>query len=667
MDTYRAEHPRAMVTEFLESLTSAGLAVDDDGDVVASNRLARSLFEVDEGDLHGKPLESLCRIYGHPDDFESTASCTSRRGSRFQARLTTLQTPTADERLCVYILRDVHGPLDRRFEESLLGIARSPEFVSDDFEIAADLLTRVAGQTMRTQRTSLWLLDQSRRRLECLSLFDRNDDRHERGAQLSARDYPAYFRALEEGRAIAAVDVLNDERTRELSEYLQSFRIASMLDAVIRVSGEVVGVVCHEEVGRRREWLDQEITFAAEIAGQAAQAILSTRSRKAQRERDDLAAELRRTQRLDAIGRLAGGVAHDFNNILTVILGYTDLGLELPDQSEHCFERIRDGAQRAADLTSQLLSVGRKQVLRPRHVDLNELVPKGVDLLRRLIPENVVLEFQSTAPRAVVHADPNQIEQVLINLCINARDAVAEHGGCVTVRVGVEAEEDREKWAVLTVVDNGTGMSSEVLDSAFEPFFTTKAQGDGSGLGLSMVYGIATQHGGDVRAHSEPGNGSIFDVLLPLVVDGQVDLPRPGPPPALSLTAPTRSGHILLAEDAEPILDLASSALEKAGYRVTIARNGQEAVDRFGEDSEAFDLAVFDIIMPRLTGPKAYERIREKAPDLPVVFTTGYGADSLAEHLLAREDVALVLKPYGTAELLEAVRKTLEAVDRAHQ
>ena len=666
MVSYRAEHSRATVTELLESLTNASLAVDGGGDVVASNRLARSLFEIDEETLHGEPLSAFCRINGHPDELEASASCTSHSGSRFQARITTLQTPTGDERLRLYILRHVHGPpvLDKRFEESLLEIARDPEFVADDFETAADLLTRVAGQTMGTDRTSLWLLDDSQRRLECVSLFDLHTGRHERGPMLSADEYPAYFRALEDGRAIAAVDVLADERTRELEEYLRAFGIASMLDAVIRVSGDMVGVVCHEKVGRRREWLDQEISFAAEIADQAAHAILIARNRKARKERDELPAALLRTQKLDAIGRLAGGVAHDFNNLLTVIRGYSDLGLQHPERSEDCFHRIRDGAQRAADLTSQLLSVGRKQILRPKEADLNELIPRAMELLRRLIPENVALEFESTVDRAVVKVDPNQLEQVLLNLCINARDAVAAEGGTVDVRIGVETDGNGRSWATLTVQDDGVGMSPEVLESAFEPFFTTKAPGEGSGLGLSMVYGIANQHGGDVRAHSEPGTGSIFTVLLPLVPETNVDVSPSSPLDAEKPRPAGRGEHILLAEDAGEILTLARSALEAAGYRVSVAHSGGEAVERFAEDPKSFDLAILDVIMPGLSGPSVYEEMCEAATDLPVVFTTGYGAGSLEDRLLARDDVALVLKPYGTGELLEAVQRTLAASGR---
>lgn len=666
MASHRSQRPREIATEILELASVAGLAVDSQGLVVASNRLARTLFETDDEELHDQPLSSFCRLRGHPDDLETSALCRSRSGARFLVQVTTLHTPPSDHQLRLLFLREVEGApvLSQRFEASLLEIARAPEMSAGEFEPAADLLTRVAGTTLGTERTSLWLLDDAQKDLECVSLFDLEADRHERGARLSADQYPAYFDALEQGRAIAAVDAIIDERTCELADYLRSFDIASMLDAVIRVSGEMVGVVCHEKTARRREWVDEEIGFAAEVADQAAHAILATRSRRAQKERDELAEQLRRAQMLDAVGRLAGGVAHDFNNLLTVILGHTEVGLSSPEEGPESFLRIREGAQRAADLTNQLLSVGRKQVLRPRSIDLNELVPDAMNLLRRLIPEHVELEYEPTAEQATVLVDPMQIEQVLINLCINARDAVAEAGGRILVGTSVQTDGDGAGWAVLSVEDDGAGMSTEVLRSAFEPFFTTKSAGEGSGLGLSMVYGIATQHGGDVRASSRPGDGSRFEVLLPLVLEASPG-PHGGTPNEANRTELAGQGeHVLLAEDAGPILELSSTALERAGYRVTVAASGQEAVDRHAEGTEEFDLAILDIIMPGLTGPVAYERMRKASGNLPVVFTTGYGADSLAEDLLARKEVELVLKPYSTTQLLEAVRKVLDAAKR---
>jgi two-component system cell cycle sensor histidine kinase/response regulator CckA len=385
-------------------------------------------------------------------------------------------------------------------------------------------------------------------------------------------------------------------------------------------------------------------------------------------ERHALEKQLRQAQKFEAIGQLAGGIAHDFNNMIGAILGWAELGLEESrpgDRLHSHFEKVRLQTNRAAALTRQLLAFARRQILEPRNIDLNQTIGEVLSLLEKVIGSDIELKTTLATDPAVVHADPTQIEQVLMNLCLNARDAMP-HGGRLVIETATEELDDGScrsvpyarpgRFAKLTVSDTGTGMDATTLEHIFEPFFTTKEIGKGTGLGLATVYGIVKQHGGFVHVYSELGHGSIFRIYLPesrSVVDREA-----GP----DVQEPVRGGKetILVAEDHEGLRELARETLEHLGYRVLLATDGEEAVHRFQQDRDGIALLLFDVVLPKLGGPEAYARICEWNPSVPVVFTTGYSADTAMLSEVQRRHLPLLQKPYSPRDLARKVREALD-------
>ena len=371
--------------------------------------------------------------------------------------------------------------------------------------------------------------------------------------------------------------------------------------------------------------------------------------------------QLRQAQKMEAVGRLAGGIAHDFNNLLLAV----DLNLDLLARAEDAAKRelFRSEAsratQRAADLTRQLLALGRKSQATFELLDLNAAVDGMLTLLRRLIAEDIEIAFQPAAELPAVRAAAGQLEQVVLNLCLNARDAMPQGGRlAITTRMfqarGAAHGAGQGARVALCVTDSGVGMSAEVRERAFEPFYTTKPRGKGTGLGLAMVYGIIEQHGGSVRIESEPGCGATFEVLLPAAN---------GVParPSARVQQRTLGGSetILVAEDEVGVRDAVVSVLEGAGYRVLVAAHGEEAVSLFQQHAAVISLAMLDVVMPRLGGPSAALRIREGSPELPIILTSGYdGAAEVATSSVPR--ARRLDKPYAPEVLLRLVREALD-------
>ena len=394
-----------------------------------------------------------------------------------------------------------------------------------------------------------------------------------------------------------------------------------------------------------------------------------TSLRQTAEERARLEEQLRHAQKLEAVGRLAGGVAHDFNNLLTAITGFgTVLRDALPPDhpDRECADAILHSAERAAHLTQSLLAYSRKQVLRPRAIDLRETVRNVERLARRVLGEDVELTVSLADQRLTVLADAGQIEQVLLNLCTNARDALPR-GGRIAIRTDevVVSEADARalelarpgRYARVAVTDSGVGMSREVQDRIFEPFFTTKAAGKGTGLGLSIVYGIVRQHEGAVRVRSAPGAGSTFTILLPAAV-GLVDGAQAAAEPIAR--APGGSETILVAEDEPLVRKVIRTALERAGYAVLEAEDGEVAVEVFRRHHERVKLCVLDVVMPRLNGREALAAIQAIAPGARAIFASGYAADVLTAKGIDEGGAVLVQKPIAPVELLRVVRAALD-------
>ena len=355
--------------------------------------------------------------------------------------------------------------------------------------------------------------------------------------------------------------------------------------------------------------------------------------------------ELRQSQKMEAVGRLAGGVAHDFNNLLTALSGYNSLLLStLPagDARREYAERVSQAAQRASALTHQLLAFSRKQPVAIEDLDLNEVISNTTDMLRRLIGEDVDLVSELSPHLDSVRADRAQVEQVIVNLVVNARDAMP-HGGRITLTTANVRIEPGD-YVSFTVRDTGVGISPEVRARLFEPFYTTKGPGKGTGLGLATVYGIVKQAGGHVRVESEPGRGALFEVLLP-----RSKSVAAGPAPGVARVDPPRGrGTILLVEDDESVRDFVGFVLRRQGYEVLDAEHGPRALEVAGQHAGEIDLLISDVVMPHMSGIDVAEALRRARPTLRVLHISGYPGDGMPE-------AAFLAKPFSRETLLERV------------
>jgi len=391
--------------------------------------------------------------------------------------------------------------------------------------------------------------------------------------------------------------------------------------------------------------------------------------------RKRLEEQLRQSQKMEALGRLAGGIAHDFNNLLTAIHGNSELlllELDHADPRRAEVEDIHRAAERAGALTRQLLAYSRKQVLQPEVLDLGAVVAGLERMLRRLIGESIVLTYTPAPVPVRVRADRGQLEQVIVNLVLNARDAMPG-GGRLTLEVDTtRLSETFPDWparprpgnyAQLTVTDTGQGMDAETRTRIFEPFFTTKAAGQGTGLGLATVEGIVKQNEGSIWVYSEPGHGTTFKIYLPRVETHDDALPAP---PAPAAPEPAGAlGTLLLVEDESAVRQLSAKVLRRHGYRVLEAQHGVEALAVCERHPERIDLVVTDVVMPEMGGGQLVERLRTLRPGIRVLYTSGYADSALVAHGVADEGIPFLPKPFVPAALVAKVREVLETAPQA--
>jgi len=387
-------------------------------------------------------------------------------------------------------------------------------------------------------------------------------------------------------------------------------------------------------------------------------------------ERLQLERQLVQSQKMEAVGRLAGGIAHDFNNLLSVILGYGELVVrKVGDEGvRHKVGEILKAGERAAALTRQLLAFSRRQVLVAEVLDLTQVVTGTTDMLRRLIGEDIDLTTVFQPGAAKVQADRGQLEQVLVNLVVNARDAMPQ-GGKLVIEVqetlvdrgfaGEQVNVPAGHYAVLSVHDTGVGMDAETRSHVFEPFFTTKGEGGGTGLGLATVYGIVKQSGGFVWVHSEPGQGSTFKVYLPRVEAELPEAPATNPPVA----SPRGSETILIAEDEDALRELSREVLESQGYRVLEARGGNEALEEARRHGGRIHLLLTDVVMPSLNGRELAEKLTAEHAAVKVLYMSGYTDDMVLRRGVLNEGTAFIQKPFTPDALVRRVRAVLDGTE----
>jgi PAS domain S-box-containing protein len=388
-----------------------------------------------------------------------------------------------------------------------------------------------------------------------------------------------------------------------------------------------------------------------------------TEHKRVQAEKAKLEEQLRQAQKLESVGRLAGGVAHDFNNLLTVINGYSNTVLKLlqdNDPLKPYVEEIGNAGERAAGLTRQLLTFSRKQVIEPKVMDLNDIIRESTPMLQRLIGEDIALTTDLEPCPGRVMADPDQIHQVIMNLAVNARDAMPDGGRLEieTRNVALDAENNvaapAGRYVLVAVTDNGHGMDDATRERVFEPFFTTKETGKGTGLGLATVYGIIRQGGGWIDVSSRPGVGTSFKMYLPRV-DARAQSAKRGP----SAATEKGTGTILVVEDQQAVRKYTRSVLKRYGYDVIEACDGDEATTKAAQYDGEIRLLVTDVIMPGMNGKQLSERLRKVRPNLKVLFISGYTADIIAERGVLDRSVAFLHKPFGPEDLAAKVREVL--------
>ena len=384
-------------------------------------------------------------------------------------------------------------------------------------------------------------------------------------------------------------------------------------------------------------------------------------------EKRKLEEQYRQAQRMESVGRLAGGVAHDYNNMLSVILGYTELALAQIDPSDRLHANLTEvlnAAKRSVDITRQLLAFARRQTAEPKTLDLNKSMSGILKMLRRLIGEDVDLTWRPGAELWPIYIDPSQLDQTLANLCTNARDAIAGVGKIIieTDKVSFDEAycEDHDDFIpgdfnMLSVSDDGCGMDRETLNNIFEPFFTTKGVGKGTGLGLATVYGIVRQNNGFINVYSEPGKGTTFRIYLPRHEGTIVETS-----PELEEDIPQGNGEtVLLVEDDQSILALGSKILDKLGYRVLTAGSPSQAQGLAGDHVGEIDLLITDVVMPQMNGRELSDHLRALYPNMKTLFMSGYTADIITHRGVLDEGVDFMQKPFSLKDLAVKASKAL--------
>jgi signal transduction histidine kinase/CheY-like chemotaxis protein len=385
-------------------------------------------------------------------------------------------------------------------------------------------------------------------------------------------------------------------------------------------------------------------------------------------ERKSMEEQLHHAAKMEAVGRLAGGVAHDFNNLLTIINGYTELLLETPASEikpSTFLNEIKNAGERAASLTRQLLAFSRRQVLAPQVLDLNDVVSNVEKMLRRLIGEDVELRTVLDPSLGQVQADPGQIEQVIMNLAVNARDAMPSGGSLTIETSNVQLDQSFARSHVkvkpgphvmLTVGDTGVGMTAETKAHIFEPFFTTKGKGKGTGLGLATVYGIVEQSGGTIWVYSELGQGTVFKIYLPPVSE----IPAAeGHLKTETDTTALGSETILVVEDEEGVRSLVRLALESGGYKVLETENPESALAKCADYDGPIHLLLTDVVMPQMSGPLVAEKVNSLRPSIKVLYMSGYTDDAVVRHGVLSEDMPFIQKPFTPMALRKKIREVL--------
>ena len=548
-------------------------------------------------------------------------------GSVFPVELTIARNPDSSPPMFTGFLRDITDR--KRTEQQLRGTL---SLLSATLDATADgiLVVDLEGRILSFNQkfATMWSIPQA--------VLDARDDDQAIGFVLSQLKDPDAFVAK-----VRELYSMPDAESVDVLEFKDG-RVFERLSQPQRIDGASVG----------RVWSFRDVS----------------ESRRAEKALSESEGNLRQSQKMDAIGRLAGGVAHDFNNLLTVILGYSEQLREQirgHDQQQRAVGEIHHAAEQAAALTGQLLAFSRKQMLEPRELDLNAVVDSTSRMLRRLIGEDITIDLKLDPELGLVRADEGQLQQVVLNLAINARDAMPRGGKLTLATSNTElgdAEPQRHlplpagRYVTLTVTDTGVGMDADTAARIFEPFFTTKPHGRGTGLGLSTVYGIVKQSGGHVWVNTAPGHGSAFKVHLPRLEGAAAEALAPVP-----VATDAGEESVLLVEDETMVRNLVRQMLVSRGYDVLVAGTGEEALDLLAQRRERIHLMVTDVVMPGIGGPELAARLATHHPEMRVLYISGHTDDGVLRHGVREGATAFLQKPFTLEALARKVREVLDA------
>ncbi|NOY44056.1 MAG: response regulator, partial [Deltaproteobacteria bacterium] len=470
--------------------------------------------------------------------------------------------------------------------------------------------------------------------------------------------------AVRTGRPSVVRDMAADPRFAPWCEEALALGFRSIVALPVR-DDEGVGGTFSVYSAEPDAFDEEEVELLERVADSLGTALSAARTAEALARAE---ARAQQAERLSAVGQLAGGVAHDFNNLLQIILGQSELLLGLNDLApvvRRRVEQILAAAGRAADLARQLLAFSRTQVLEPRVVGLNRVVEGVIKMIERLLEEHIRIETRLAPNLWPVRVDPGQMEQVIVNLAVNARDAMPRGGVLTFETANVELDDTYSdahggvvppgQYVMLAVSDTGEGMDAETQERIFEPFFTTKEKGKGTGLGLASAYGIVTQSGGYIWVYSEPGRGTTFKIYLPRVEEG----PQAAPGPESLGAEPRRSATVLVVEDEAEVRAAVREALEAEGFRVLEAVGPGDALLAAEHYGATIDLVLTDVVMPRMNGPELVDRIRQRLPGVPVLYMTGYTENGMVHQRLMSGEAHLIHKPFTRDALGRKVREVL--------
>ncbi len=546
---------------------------------------------------------------------------------------------------------------------------------SGDFEQATKMILEIVTEAIAVERVSLWMFKNDFSELECFDLYDSSKRNHSGGTLLKRLDFPKYFEAIVSDRVISCDDARTDVRSREFTEsYLVPNGITSILDIAFHVSGNLVGVVCNEHTGEKRIWRSDEIAFADEISSLLSQVYLSTERKRSEEQKRDLQERLERAERMESLGILAGGVAHDINNILGPIVGYTDLILGQVQDNDKMAERIRKigrSAQDAADVIQDLLTLARRGRYEMEPTDLNQVVrdfietPVFMNLTNQRPGIEVAVNLNDTT--CMLMGSASHLSKVVMNLIINAFDSIKDEGKVVIstscqffekLSNGFELEKLSGNYVFLSVKDTGKGIEPEFIDKIFEPYFSKKKMGhsSGSGLGLSVVYGVVKDHQGFYEIISSPEEGTDFGILFPAI--GSTESEKKSVSGDIEGTE-----SILIVDDNEGQRDVTVELVNSMGYNVVAVASGEEAVEYLKKNK--IDLILIDMIMdPGMDGLDTYREIIKLHPGQKAIIASGFSATSRVEKMQRLGAGEYLKKPYSMKILGRSIREELNKVNK---